>query len=137
MSETMPFAVFPEGGQKYSDGVYVPPLREYAPGAFDNIKWRPSIHMPRWASRITLEVTDVRVQRLQDITDEDAKAEGVVPLEHIHEDQRVPGPGFNDCRLGDQPHRLPFAILWDEINGKRAPWEADPWVWAIEFERVA
>lgn len=102
--------------------------------------WRPSIFMPRWASRITLEVTEVRVQRLHEISEEDAKAEGVTPYTppdgHISLDQRVPGPGFDRCRLGDQPHRLPFADLWDTINGKRAPWSSNPWVWAISFRRV-
>lgn len=103
--------------------------------------WRPGIHMPRWASRITLEITDVRVQRLWDITDDDARAEGVEPYTpphgHISPEQRVPGPGFERCRLGDQPHRLPFAHLWDRINGKRAAWSSNPWVWAITFKRLA
>jgi len=130
---------------------------DYGPG------WRPSIHMPRWASRITLEITDLRVQRLREITEDDARAEGVVPYTpphgHISPDQLVPGPGFDDCRLGDRPNRLPFAHLWDEINGKatqmlnddgepvfddnerpimHAPksWASNPWVWAITFRRV-
>lgn len=96
--------------------------------------------MPRGASRITLEVTEVRVQRLQEISDADACAEGVEPYTpphgHISPDQRVPGPGFDRCRLGDQPHRLPFADLWDHINGKRAPWSSNPWVWCLTFRRV-
>jgi hypothetical protein len=103
--------------------------------------WKPSIHMPRWASRLTLEVTDVRVQRLQDINEEDAKAEGVTPYTPPHGnislEQTVPGPGFDGCRLGDQPHRLPFADLWDSINAKRAPWDSNPWVWAVTFRRAA
>ncbi len=125
--------------------------------------WRPGIHMPRWASRITLEITEVRVQRLQDISDDDARAEGVTPYTpphgHIAPDQRVPGPGFDNCRLGDQPHRLPFADLWDSINGKATPmlddngepvfddnerpimhaprsWASNPWVFAISFRVV-
>lgn len=101
--------------------------------------WKPSIHMPRRASRITLEVTGVRVERLQDITEADAKAEGVEPYTQphgcIHPDQRVPGPGFDGARLGDQPHRLPFADLWESINGADS-WAANPWVWVVEFKRL-
>jgi hypothetical protein len=98
-------------------------------------KWMPSIHMPRWASRITLEITDVRVQRLQDISEADAQAEGVQPYKHIGAEQRVPGPGFGGVLLMEQPHRLPFADLWDSINGEDA-WTANPWVWALTFKRV-
>jgi hypothetical protein len=122
-----------------------------------------AIFLPRGASRITLEVTDIRVQRLQEISDDDARAEGVEsytpPHGHISPEQRVPGPGFERCRLGDQPYRLPFADLWDSINGKPRPmldddgdpvlddngrprmvasrsWSSNPWVWAITFRRL-
>jgi hypothetical protein len=89
-------------------------------------RWRPSIHMPRWASRITLEVTGVKVERVQDITEEDAKAEGV-------ELGRVIGYG----RLGMRSYREGFIEVWDEINHKRGyGWSDNPWVWAIEFGRV-
>lgn len=98
--------------------------------------WRPSIFMPRWSSRITLEITDVRVQRLQEISEEDAQAEGVTPYTGLGPDQRVPGPGFGGALLAEQPHRLPFADLWDSLNGKRSPWESNPWVWAITFRRL-
>lgn len=102
--------------------------------------WRSPIFMPRWASRITLEVIAVRVQRLQEISEDDARAEGVElytpPHGHISPEQRVPGPGFDRARLGDQPHRLPFADAWDRVNGKRAPWESNPWVWALTFKRL-
>jgi hypothetical protein len=99
-------------------------------------KWKPSIHMPRWASRIILEVTDVRVQRVQDTTEEDAKAEGVESL----------GPsigaehGFVDDSgrtHGTHPYTLAFACLWDEINADRGfPWRDNPWVWCLTFKRV-
>lgn len=81
---------------------------------------RVAIHMPRWASRITLAVMSVRVERLQDITEEDAKAEGV--------DAR---PAFT----GRVSHRVTFQRLWDGINGNRGfSWASNPWVWVVGFE---
>ena len=91
--------------------------------------WRPSIFMPRWASRLTLEVTEVRVQRLQEISEEDAKAEGVEPYR--------PAEGDGGAHEGAAWYRIQFSHLWDEINGKRAPWASNPWVWAISFKRCA
>jgi hypothetical protein len=92
-------------------------------------RWRPSIHMPRWASRITLEVTDVRVERLQDISEADALAEGIVR-------QHDGGYGLPD---GSHYHhtdpRISYWSLWDAINGQGAT-EANPWVWAVSFQRV-
>lgn len=87
---------------------------------------RPSIHMPRWASRITLKVTDVRVQRLQDITREDALAEGI--------DQSFTGtqPGFGIASL-EAFAVLAYSRLWESINGKGS-WDANPCVWAYTFE---
>lgn len=80
-----------------------------------HIKLRPSIHMPRWASRLTLTVTDVRVQRLQDIRGEDCVAEGLPVVRHC----------FGETRDA-------FADLWNSINGQDA-WDADPWVAAYTF----
>jgi hypothetical protein len=90
-------------------------------------KWLPSIHMPRWASRITLEITNIRVERLQEISEKDAIAEGsnewgsgALPLDHQSADP------------SDK-----FRWLWESINtkpGKR--WKDNPWVWAISFKRV-
>ena len=82
--------------------------------------WRPSIHMPRWASRILLEVTDVRVERLQDISEADAVAEGVRNSLHL------PGGRFA---------KENFEHLWWTINGDGS-WDANPWVWVVEFKRV-
>ncbi|EBV7175794.1 TPA: hypothetical protein ACJG7T_004277 [Salmonella enterica subsp. enterica serovar Muenchen] len=84
-------------------------------------KWTPSIHMPRWASRILLEITDVRVERLRDLSEEDAKSEGITPS--------AGGvlPGWE--------YRINFRDLWMDIYGTDN-WEANPWVWVIEFKRV-
>ncbi|HGE6721926.1 TPA: hypothetical protein ACGB01_002122 [Serratia marcescens] len=84
--------------------------------------WRPSIHMPRWASRITLEITAVRVERLNDISEEDAKAEGVAPSQHI-----ITPP--------EALYRVGFLKLWQSIYGEES-WRVNPWVWVIEFRRV-
>ena len=94
-----------------------------ADGEDDEGGWRPSIFMPRWASRITLEITDVRVQRLQEITEEDARAEGCHPK-------------INDS-LPDWTAKESFKILWDSLNAKRGlDWDKNPWVWALSFKRV-
>ena len=94
-------------------------------------KWRPSIFLPRWASRITLEVVGVRVERLQEITENDARAEGVNPSDaHI-----VIKDGDRQHDM-ERTHRGAFACLWDGINGDRAPWASNPWVWRVEFRVV-
>lgn len=118
------------------------------------LRWRPSIHMPRAASRITLEVTGVRVERLHAISAADAIAEGV-PISHVagdadlykmvphrklaYEDGKVidaveyAGPAYNRC-----PIRA-YEALWDSINGTRegCGWDANPWVWCVSFRRIA
>lgn len=86
-------------------------------------KWRPSIHMPRWASRITLTITNVRVQRLRTISEADAIAEGC-PAVSLH---------ALDC--SSTPPSEHFRQLWERINGSGS-WEQNPWVWALTFERV-
>lgn len=93
--------------------------------------WRPSIHMPRWASRITLEITDVRVQRLQDISEEDAALEGV---EGKGKTWACPLLKSGLCLVVDNPRRA-FRGLWDMVNGAGS-WYANPWVWAISFRRI-
>ncbi len=98
-------------------------------------RWRPSIHMPRWASRVSLEVTEVRVQRVHEITEADAKAEGIADnhAEWSHEARELGiAPGL-------QTRREAFAITWNKLNGKRegCDWKSDPWVWALTFRRVA
>jgi hypothetical protein len=87
-----------------------------------NDVWQPSIHIPRIASRILLEVVSVRVERLQDISEEDAKLEG-----------------FTNSVLMKTNHypTVDFRLYWDLINGKKYPWDANHWVWVIEFKKVA
>lgn len=96
-------------------------------------KTRPSIHMPRWASRILLEVTDVRVERLQDISVEQAKAEGV----RLYTDHAELGDWWHveGIETYSADPRKSFELLWSSINNADA-WAANPWVWVIEFQRV-
>lgn len=109
-------------------------------------RWRNARFMPRWASRLTLEITDIRVERVQDISIEDIKAEGVqIPVSpegrvllNISTDNKPP------CRMYDDPQNATlddyfignFAMLWDETNGKGA-WSRNDWCWCISFRRVA
>lgn len=98
--------------------------------------WRPSIHMPRWASRIVLEIAEIRVQRLQEIGEQDARAEGIAELDGYFDayDLCVTAKHIG-CPAEDA--RATFALLWDSINAKRgAGWAVNPWVWAITFKRV-
>jgi hypothetical protein len=81
----------------------------------EELRWRSPIHMPRWASRILLEIVSVRVERLQEIRERDCDAEGLEPIE-----------------MEMRPH---FRSLWESINGPGS-WEANPWVWVVEFRRA-
>lgn len=94
--------------------------------------WWPSIHMPREFSRLTLEVTGVRVERLQDISEEDAEAEGVTKVkDHCYV---VRGFGYDEAGLCHSRATIPFAQLWDSLNEPRGfGWEANPWVVAVSF----
>ena len=98
---------------------------------WERVRWRPSIHMPRWASRITLEVTDVRVERVQDISSADARAEGVERGATCTDDNEWFYVAGKQHRIA----KLAFAALWDSINGAGA-WSANPWVWVVEFRRL-
>lgn len=97
-------------------------------------KWHPSIHMPKDAARIFLKVTNVRVERLQDTDEEDAKKEGFIQIIDNSGDQ------FEDAGGWDVSARQLFSILWDSTINKQDlneyGWEANPYVWVIEFERV-
>ena len=93
-------------------------------------RWRPSIHMPRWASRILLEIVSVRVERLQDISEDDARAEGIAYSER-----------FEGYCTGEAEHfnshdpRQSYFSLWEAINGAGSV-AANPWVWVVEFKRI-
>lgn len=94
----------------------------------------PSIHMPRWASRITLEITSVRVERLQDISEADAVAEGIEQMPCAVPDTRLwrnydPGNGWTPSLAIPQNS---FRSLWESINGPDS-WDENPWVWVVEF----
>lgn len=104
--------------------------RVYWPDGTDSIYercgiWRPSIHMPREAARLFLRVTDVRVEKLQSITDEDGKREGACGLCY-------------DAETGEEDYDITlFKVLWDGLNAKRGyGWATNPWVWVIAFERI-
>jgi len=93
-------------------------------------KWRPSIHMPKWAARTWLRVTGVRVERVQDITEEDCIAEGIISLTPPGYRYKVDGKVFSTGRLA-------FAALWDSIYDKRGlGWDVNPWVWVTSYEVI-
>jgi hypothetical protein len=88
-----------------------------------HFKWKPSIHMPKEYARIWLEITDIGVERLQDIDEIDAEAEGIF-VDALH-----------DLKSFMYPHREYFKMLWDSTT-KKHPWESNPWVWVIEFKKT-
>lgn len=106
LDPTIRAAYYKSDGKEYVD-----------PGTMTPCKWRPSIHMPRWASRLTLEVTGVRVERVQEISEEDALAEGVQPGGDMR---------WNPVQA--------YKALWASIHGPSS-WESNPFVWVIEFKR--
>ena len=99
------------------------------------MRWTPSIHIPRALSRIDLEVTAVRVERLHEITEDDARAEGVHPEKTKLISDEQPIIAGDGRTKGSHPHTFAFACLWDDINNERASWMSNPWVWVVSFER--
>ncbi|MBY4692781.1 hypothetical protein K6W21_01590 [Burkholderia latens] len=106
-------------------GIFSPESNAHVP-----FRWRPSIHMPRALSRITLEITGVRIERLQEISESDARAEGVTIEDHHMR-------GY--CAGAYLPPSIrAFHDLWDSLNSPRGHgWGVNPWVWVVEFRRVA
>lgn len=106
----------------------------------DVTKWKPSIHMPKEAARIWLKVTDVRVERLQDITEEQASAEGTNPWDEACYENNGWHPTLSDPDSGGEPNMVDgFHKLWNSTiknsDLDRYGWNANPWVWVIKFEQ--
>ena len=123
------------------------PPRDIAPGAAITYladgehhrcsRYRPPMFMPRWASRITLEVTAVRIERLQDISEDDAQAEGVIdiPMAAMPPGTLWAGHATAGCELHAKTAAGAYRLLWESINGAGS-WDANPWVWVLSFKRV-
>jgi hypothetical protein len=106
------YCCFPDGSQTFKKGGYYHWDQPVDADSWQSgHRWRPSIHMPRWACRLKLEITDIRPERLQDISEADAIAEGV-------------------------SSRDEFVKLWDMINGKKYPWVSNAWLWATTFKVI-
>lgn len=152
------YACFPDGSQKFKSGEYYQEKRTEIHNWPAGWEWCPSIHMPRWASRLTLEVEQVRVERVQEISEADAVAEGV--SESWTETWWQGYREFNDDLLhqqatGDSPPdwmiepkkmkmdhmrrsaKMNFRSLWDSINGRGYSWESNCWVWVVTFKVVS
>jgi hypothetical protein len=104
------------------------------PASPDGTKYKaiPSIHMPRWASRLTLEITGTHAHRLQEISDEDAKAEGIENLGSGRTGQTL-WRNYGAPQNPDLSARYSFQTLWQSINGQES-WGANPWIWALTFK---
>jgi hypothetical protein len=122
----------------YRASDYMQQVRKYG---FDNylaekeVKWKPSIFMPRYASRIQLEITNIRVERLTVISEDDSYAEGIERLypdspEHNHASIMIGNGHYNFNKAAGC-----YKFLWEHINGAGS-WAKNPWVWVIEFKRV-
>ncbi|AIO23827.1 hypothetical protein [Burkholderia cepacia] len=107
------------------------------PSAAVKGQWVPSIHMPRWASRITLEIIGVRVEHLQSISEADSIAEGIETFETDDPDMQEMWRDYSEDGMASGNPIGSFMTLWNGINAARGHgWDANPWVWAIEFRRI-
>ena len=129
------------GGEKWVDYRATPKFEASHPAGWDcapndaeALKWRPSIHMPRWASRILLEITVVRVERLNAISEEDAEAEGI-DMEALYDSQDCYDCIADHNMTGRPTVTGAFKYLWESIYGEES-WKANSWVWVISFKRV-
>jgi hypothetical protein len=121
----------------YRASDYMEQVRKYRFDTFlpeSKVRWTPSIHMPRRASRIDLEITSVRVERLQDISEEDALAEGIQPISESD------GPNYFTANIDGWNLNFSTALgayqmLWEWINGAGS-WDKNPWLWVVEFTRI-
>ena len=120
-------------------GVYYWYKADVPPDAQQPPKWKPAIHMPKSAARLFLKVTGVRVERLQDISEKDARAEGIracfLHKEHGGEWSESSGPPFWGISDTHSTRKKAFAELWDSLNAERGyGWDTNPWTWVIDFE---
>jgi hypothetical protein len=134
------FSKVAHSSYRQSNGVLQMPIDEIYSAVFkagwdrSAPQWQPSIHMPKVAARIWLEITDIRVERLHDITEEDAIAEGCEHAFDIHQRgvtiEKTPTGGVIS---GAKSYRRGYRLLWERINGEGS-WHTDPWVWVISFK---
>ncbi|TGY32521.1 hypothetical protein [Stenotrophomonas maltophilia] len=117
--ESWQFEINAMGSAREEDGPFVYAADTYQTGRRIEERWRPSIHMPRWACRLVLEITAVRVERLQAISAQDCLAEGITTR-------------FRVADAADEL-RIQFRDIWNDTGGD---WESNPWVWVIEFNRI-
>jgi hypothetical protein len=93
------------------------------------MRWRPAVHMPRWASRLTLKVTDIRVERLRSISEEDMRSEGITLDPRPVTINGTPGTYY------PMTYAYEFSAAWIKTHGVDS-WDANPWVWAVSFEKL-
>jgi hypothetical protein len=143
----LPYSDDWEGSEHIPDGPdgihtirYRADVKQDEPVKDRGFKWRPSIHMPHWASRITLKVTNVRAEHIHDISESDAIAEGVETAHGFNDSLRYvsyPNPRDPDVSCLEPDAQTPFSFRWDALNEKRGyGWDANPWVWVLTFRLV-
>lgn len=104
------------------------------PGIDTRGLWGSPLFMPRARARLWLRVTRVRIERLQDLTEEDARAEGIDASKPLP--ARINGKAGTVQFMGPDATRKAYAALWDGFHGKKSPWSTNPWIWAVTFERT-